>query len=667
MKKISRRDFLKGSAAAAAVVTGGSVFAGCSSSSSEESSSNENAISDLVLYVTTSNEVEDFCVQHSQSAKDTRIMSNLVSGLCAADENSQLVPAIATSWEQNEDATEWTFHLRDDVVWVNRDGEEMAPLTAQDFVCGLEWTLNRMKNEDANTSMLTEMIAGAEEYNSWTGEGMDEDGNEIDMSSIPYDNERFMSTVGVETPDDYTIVYKMLAPKPYFYTLASYVALYPVSPAQMEIMTAEEYRGVEPDTLWYCGPYILTEYINGSEKVFEPNSSWFDADGHLLFESMTQRVVDSTDSAFTLYQSGDLDQVTLSESAIASITEDSEYYDYMVETRRGSHSYQIKFCYDKCIPDSNGEPDDNWNKAIANEAFRLCWLYGLDLSDWYKRTNAINPLKCENNCYTMSGLVSTSDGRDYTELVTDNLIAGGMNIADYDGVNMRRLDREKAAEYKEQAMSELAAIGVEFPVQADYYISASSATALDNANVLSQAFKESFGDEFIQLRIQTYVSSVANEVRIPRYAAFYINGWGADYGDPINFVGQETFGDPNAYYSTTYTAVSNLEHGYEDWRSDLVAEYEEYTTMVKSGDAIVDNLDDRYVALAEAEAYFILHGLDIPCYYSQEWQLTKINDYSKPYMLYGSVGEYYYVDWETNVNGYTTADYEAFAAAAGEI
>ncbi len=667
MKKISRRDFLKGSGATAAVVAAGAMFAGCSSDSDSSSSSSgtamefgEDEISDLVLYVTTANEVSDFCVFHSQSAVDGRICTNLISGLCAAV-GSELVPALATSWEQNDDATEWTFHIRDDAYWVNRDGEEMAPITAADFVCGAEWVLNAYKNEAYNTSMLTEMVEGAEDYYNLT-EAMDPD----EAQALAWDNDTFAQTVGISAPDDYTLVYKMVAPKPYFYTLAGYVCTYPLSPEYAETHTPEEYRGCDPDTMWYCGPYILTEYINGSEKVFEPNTSWFEYGEHKQFNTMTQRVVDSSDSAFTLYQSGDLDQVDLTESAVAAITEDDPYYDYRVETRRSKYSYQIKFCYDKNTKDD--VPDDNWNKAIANEAFRLCWLYGLDLADWYKRTNPINPLKCENNCYSMSSLVSTSDGRDYTELVTDYLEEGGMHIGDYDGVNMRRLDKDKAAAYKEEAMEELSAIGVEFPVLADYYIAADSSTALDSANVLSQAFQDSFGDDFIKLNICTYVSSVANEVRTPRYASFYINGWGADYGDPVNFVGQETFGDPNAFYSTTYTAISNL-YGVdvEDWRQDLCDTYTEYTDLVKAGDAITNDLDERYDAFAQAEAYFILHGLDIPCYYSQGWQLTKVNDYSKPYMLYGSVGEYYYVDWETNVNGYTTEQYEEFAREAGEL
>ena len=45
---------------------------------------------------------------------------------------------------------------------------------------------------------------------------------------------------------------------------------------------------------------------------------------------------------------------------------------------------------------------------------------------------------------------------------------------------------KKAEQYKQQAIEELTAQGVTFPVEVDYYIQASSQTALDSANVVAQ-------------------------------------------------------------------------------------------------------------------------------------------------------------------------------------
>ncbi len=149
--------------------------------------------------------------------------------------------------------------------------------------------------------------------------------------------------------------------------------------------------------------------------------------------------------------------------------------------------------------------------------------YGLDLESYYARTNAINPLKCENNAYTMRGLCTTSDGTDYVDLVLDKL-----GIGDYNGETMVRLDADKFAEYKAQAIEELTAAGVTFPIQCDYYIASGNQTQADTAQVLKQAFSASLGDDFIVLNIKEYVSSFAQEVRIPHLFSIAISEWGSE-------------------------------------------------------------------------------------------------------------------------------------------
>lgn len=267
----------------------------------------------------------------------------------------------------------------------------------------------------------------------------------------------------------------------------------------------------------------------------------------------------------------------------------------MVETRPDKYSCQMKFNYNKL--DAEGNPDTNWNTAIANLAFRKSLYYGLDLESYYARTNAINPLKCENNAYTMRGLCTTSDGTDYVDLVLDKL-----GISDYNGETMVRLDADKFAEYKAQAIEELTAAGVTFPIQCDYYIASGNQTQADTAQVLKQAFSASLGDDFIVLNIKEYVSSFAQEVRIPHLFSIAISGWGADYGDPQNFMVQETYGNDNAYFSANYTFANELT---EETAPELVETYKTFTDMVEKADAITDNMDNRYEAYAEAEAYMI--------------------------------------------------------------
>ena len=363
-----------------------------------------------------------------------------------------------------------------------------------------------------------------------------------------------------------------------------------------------------------------------------------------------------------LYQNRELDEMDVGESTLTTIQADpnSEYNQQLCEKRPKKFSYQMHFNYQKNNED--GTPDDNWNKAIANTAFRQCFYKGLELTNWYARTNKINPLKCENDYYTMPGVCYNTQGQEYTTLVAKEM---GFDKESYDGKTMIRLRSNNGdiADLKKQAMDELSAIGVTFPVHAAYYIIAGNSTALDNATVLKQCFTDSFGDDFIVLDIKTYVSSLTQEVRNPQLQSFVINGWGADFGDPVNFVGQEILHDDNAYYSWYYSNIAKVvEAGPADWQKDLVACYEEFTDLVNTAKAIVDDTDARYAAFAKAEACMLNNVLDCPCYFEVAWTLTHANEYSKINAMYGPCN-YKAVNWETSEEAYTTEQYEEFAAA----
>jgi peptide/nickel transport system substrate-binding protein len=61
------------------------------------------------------------------------VLANVVEGLTAMDDNVQLSPALAESWEQSEDRLTWTFHLREGVTFSNGD-----PFTAADALFSFE-------------------------------------------------------------------------------------------------------------------------------------------------------------------------------------------------------------------------------------------------------------------------------------------------------------------------------------------------------------------------------------------------------------------------------------------------------------------------------------------------------------------------------------------------
>ena len=659
-RSISRRSFLK----ASGVVGAASILAACGGSSSSTATStaasgapaaSADAITDYVSFETANRELETWNFLYSQSASDMNVTTNMWDGLLSFDCYGKVVPAIAKSWEHNDDSTVWTFHLRDDVDWCDVNGEVKSHLTSKDFLVGFEWVLNAFKNEAFNTSMPSETVVGAAEYYDLTKDKGDA------AADMTYED-MLAAGVGVEAPDDYTLVFTCPNPCPYFDTVAAYNSFYPASEDLIKELGVEGFRACDYTTMWYNGPYLIEEYIQQNTKSFIPNPNYYAANECTRFEHHTVKMISDLSIGLQLYESGEVDNIDLTESNLTTITSDSNnaHNAYLCEKRPTKYSFQMHLNFQR--KDENGNLDENWNKAVANYAFRQCFYKGLNLVNYYARTNKINPLKCENDFYTMPGVCYNTKGEEYTTLVAKEM---GLDSEAYDGKTMKRLRSNNGdiSDLKKQAMEELSAIGVTFPVHCYHYIKSGDTNALDTATVLKQCFTDSFGDDFIVLDIKTYVSSITQEVRNPQLQSFVINGWGADFGDPVNFVGQEILHDDNAYYSWYYSNIAKVvEAGPADWQKDLVACYEEFTDLVNTAKAIVDDTDARYAAFAKAEASMLNNVLACPCYFEVSWTLTHANEYSKINAMYGPCN-YKAVNWETSEEAYTTAQYEEFAAA----
>ena len=612
-------------------------------------------LKEFISFESGNRELESWNMLYSQRAEDANVVTNLWDGLLSFDCYGKVVPAIASSWEHNEDATVWTFHLRDDVDWVDCNGEVKAHLTSKDFLVGFEWVMNAIKNEANNTSMPNDTIVGAYEYYELTKEAGDA------AADMTYED-MLAAGVGIEAPDDYTLVFTCPSACPYFDTVAAYNSFYPVAPALIEELGVEGFRSCDNTTMWYNGPYVVEEYIQGNTKSYIPNPNYYDAANVSRFERFTVTMISDGSISLQLYQNRELDEVDLGESSITTIQSDpsNEYNQQLCEKRAKKFSYCFIFNYDKMNTD--GTPDENWNKAIANKAFRQCFSKGMVLNKFFARYNPINPLKCENDFFTMKGLCYTSDGTDYTNLVAKEM---GLDGEAYDGKTMKRLRANNGdiTELKKQAMEELSAIGVTFPVHCSYYVLAGSTSALDHATVLKQCFTDSFGDDFIVLDVNTFVSSTMKEVVAPKLQSFTHMGWGADFGDPINFLTQIIIHDENAYYSCNMTNIAGIvNNGPASYQTELVAAYEKFTDLVNEARAIVDDTDARYAAFAKAEAYFLDENLIFPTVYDITWCLTHVNEYSKINAMYGPCN-YKAVNWETSEEAYTTEQYDAFAAA----
>ena len=618
-----------------------------SSAAQEEQATQENEIKDLVIYKSPSGELSTFNILYAQNGSDFSQLTNLMDPLLEINNHNQVVPCIAEEYGTDDNGLTWTFKIREGVKWVDMNGNEMADLTAQDFLTAMEWTFNFHKNSGVLGANLTSILEGASEYYEYTKSLSTEEAYSLTAG----EGSVFRDTVKIEAPDDYTLIFHCLNNIPYFDDLA--VNMYPLSQYLVDALGGPDgVQAMNNENMWYNGCYTMTSYVQGNEKTLTKNPAYWDKDCK-LFDTVTIKIVDSTDTAYQLYQSGEIDQVSLYESTIQTILDDPnhEYHDSMIPLQP-TRSYSIRFNFDKYKED--GTPDTNWNTAAANKAFRLSIYYGLDLTNYYSRLNPLDPLSCENEYYTMKGLAYTSDGTDYTELVRQEL-----ELPELNGEQIVRLDAEKAEQYKQQAIEELTALGVTFPVEMDLYITANNQTVMDHARVLQQVYSDCFGDDYIKLNIKSYVSNLISEVLTPKLHSFYEDSWVPDYGDPKTFLDQEVMGSDSAFYSNILTNINSVEES--EATKDLLETYRTFTEMVDQASQIYDDNDKRLQAFAEAEAYMIENALVIPSYYPVSLCLTKVDPYSTVNAIFAwQNGKM--KNWETNADGYTTEEIEAIKA-----
>lgn len=68
------------------------------------------------------------------------VIMNIFEGLVRLDENENIVPGVAYSWEVSKDNLTYTFYLRENASWSDK---EKTPVTAEDFVFGFRRALDK--------------------------------------------------------------------------------------------------------------------------------------------------------------------------------------------------------------------------------------------------------------------------------------------------------------------------------------------------------------------------------------------------------------------------------------------------------------------------------------------------------------------------------------------
>lgn len=594
-------------------------------------------VKDLVSTFTT--ELTTWNVYYSFMPK---LPVNFVDPLVSVDPHNNVIPGLAETWSHSDDERVWTFNIRQGVTWVDYEGNYKGDVVAEDWLWGLEWVLNFWKNDSYNTTVPMTFIEGAKEYYEYTQSLSEEEGLALGI-------DKFVETVGVETPDDHTVVYTCIESCPYFDSLATTVFLYPLSHGQLEEVGNKGYKSVSPFDLWYCGPYVVSEFVEDNYKTIVRNPAYWD-DTAVLFDSITFLKTESTDTAWDLFQLGEVnDAGTLSNATINQIANDptNPWHDYLIKNADTGVTWGIFFNYAKNNED--GTPDTAWNTAVANENFRQCFYYGLDLYNYFATVDPVDPTSVARGSITVYGLAALSDGRDYTDLVYD--------LIGFDPyTNYSHQDLDKLAEYKARAIEELTAQGVSFPVHLDLW-AASSQTSTDTYTILKEVLEDYLGTDFVDVEVHTYITSKPQEVYYPGYMSLEIQGYGALYSDPMTFLTMACDDmDGNAEFADLYGHIS------ECTSQEVRDLFSEFTQKVRAANAITGDHDARYEALAEAEAFAIEHCLVFPTHTNAFRGISNINIYSKASAI-NDTQKFRYVNWETNSDYYTTEEMDAIRSA----
>ena len=185
---------------------------------------------------------------------EINVVSTLFEGLVAEDPvDLHPVPGVAESWEVSSDGLSYTFHLRANALWSNG-----APVTAQDFSGSIRRVLTRTLAADYATMLY--VLVNAEAYHK---------GTLMDFSQV-----------GVQTPDARTLRLSLNHPAPYFLSLLTHPAWYPVYLPALEKAGSPYQRGskwTQPGNLVGNGAFVLTAWKRGEVITVEKSPTYWDA------------------------------------------------------------------------------------------------------------------------------------------------------------------------------------------------------------------------------------------------------------------------------------------------------------------------------------------------------------------------------------------------------
>ncbi len=617
----SRRQFLKAGGAAALSTAAAGLLSSCGGSSAGGTAATGDSTTYTVLYArqpATLNYL--ICSADPDLYHGTHCVDTLVE----YDSRGKIREGLATSWEWDADTLTWTFHLRDE-NWVDYTGAVLGPVTAQDFVDALAYLLDP-DYASGTASLVTPYVAGAEDYynycvwrNNANNGTVAEDGTTytidaagtVTMTAADGTTTTCpavdFSSVGVAAVDEHTLTYTLNYDFPGFLSLLNYAPFEPAYGPMLAELGDQFCTSAE--TACNCGAFYLAEYTPLESWVMKKNPENYDKDNVYIDTIRYIYNQEALISGPEMVRRGEIDQATISSDILDSWLADDTTKD-MVSMERPetgkSYFYFFNFLpyahqfsnWNTTGVDAQYQPD-NWAKAVNSTNFRKAFLYAINPAVTLAVTAPEGYENYKLHTITPPSFCADSKGVDYTECGALAKVTDHFNEA-------------TAKQYRDAAVQELTAAGATFPIKVQYPYNPAVVDWDKQCQVFKQQVEGVLNDgfNFVEIIItQGPSDNFLNAVRRAGAYEFMSYYWGADYSDP------ETEVYP--FYqeaSDRGTCYAFLRTGVEDGiiTGETAEQVMTYMDMVEKAKAITADLDARYAAFADAEAYLIENALVIP-------------------------------------------------------
>ena len=555
-------------------------------------------------------------------ADNTSIITNLVDGLLENDSYGNLTPALAEDWSVSADGLTYTYKLRKDAKWYTADGEEYAPVKAQDFVTGIKYASD---NKGQAMDLIQNSIKGLNDY----------------VTGVTND----FSTVGVKALDDYTVEYTLTRPEPYWNSKTTNSILFPVNEEFLK-SKEKEFGTLTPSSILYNGPYLLKDFTSKSSIEYVKNPHYYDHD-KVTIEKVKLAYFDGSDQEMTIrnFESGAYSIAGVYPNSSNYAKTKEKYQDNIVYSLQDKTSWYFNFNVNRKTYNHTAKTTDEQKKsaqtAILNKNFRQAINFGIDRIAYSAQSNGEEAAsKTLRNTLVPPTFVQVRD-KTFGEVTASKLVNygtewSGINLADAQDAYF---NKEKAQAKFAEAKKELESKGVTFPIHLDVPVDQTNKNAVSGMNSVKQTLETVFGDDNIVVDVQQLstddFSNVAFLAPNPASRDYDLNfdGWVGDYQDPSTYL------DPFNAEDGFYLKIFGLD-AKEDQELIKSLGLDTYTKLLKEADAENKDVAKRYEKYAEAQAWMIDHSLIMSTMSSGGTaSVTKVTPFTRAYSLVGIKGD----------------------------